>query len=112
MKKLMQDPNFEQTVLIDVPKRQKGRPEYGRKLVGGEGKVWADNQRKSRSVWSTSNENELLKEVLEIIKYDRNYREITLGQIMANFLEKHPGSEIKDGKENPVYIQYQYRSIE
>lgn len=85
----------EQTTLI----RPKGRPEYGRKLVNSE-YVWADNNRKSRSVWTTKAENDVLKTIMDIIKYDPDYKNITIGNILARYVETHKQAEIteKEGK--------------
>lgn len=93
---------LEQTTLI----RPKGRPEYGRKLVNDEYK-WADNGRKSRSVWTTKAENDILKEVMEIIKNDPNYESITLGDILARYLSTHEQAEIKEHE-----IDWKYKAFE
>lgn len=82
---------LEQTTLI----RPKGRPEYGRKLVNDD-YLWADNSRKSRSVWTTKAENDILKQIMEIFKNDPNYENITLGDILARYIEAHKQAEIKE----------------
>ena len=91
----MENTKLEQTTSI----RQKGRPEYGRKLVNND-YLWADNQRKSRSVWTTKAENDVLKTIMEIIKYDPDYKNITIGDILARYIETHKQAEIteKEGK--------------
>lgn len=89
---------LEQTTLI----RPKGRPEYGRKLVNDD-YLWADNDRKSRSVWTTKAENDILKQIMEIFKNDPNYENITLGDILARYMSAHKQAEIKEHEVNWQY---------
>lgn len=98
----MENTKLEQTTLI----RPKGRPEYGRKLINND-YLWADNQRKSRSVWTTKAENDILKEVIEIFKNDPNYESITLGDILARYLSEHAAAEIKEHE-----IDWKYKPFE
>lgn len=86
--------------------RPKGRPEYGRRLVNND-YAWADNQRKSRSVWTTKAENDILKEIMEIFKNDPNYENITLGDILARYIENHELAEIKEHE-----VNWQYKPFE
>ena len=101
----MEDPNYEQTALWEEPKRRKGRPEYGRKLVN-DNTCFADNLRKGRSIWSTQAESALLKEVLELIKYDPNYETITLGDILARYKRMHVAVRLEDGEQDVGYIPF------
>ena len=98
----MANTKLEQTTLI----RPKGRPEYGRKLVNSE-YVWASNNRRSRSVWTTKAENDILKEIMEIFKNDPNYKDITLGDILARYLATHKNAEIKEHE-----IDWKYKPFE
>lgn len=100
----MEDPNFEQTTLWER-KRKKGRPEYGRKLVN-DNTSFADNLRKGRSIWSTQAESLLLKDVLELIKYDPNYESITLGEILARYQRMHVAVRLEEGENEPGYIPF------
>ncbi len=104
----MEDPNFVQTEFQWVEpekekQRPKGRPEYGRKLIQ-ENVSFAEQQRKSRSVWSTQAENALLKEVLEIIKNEPDYENITLGQIIAHYKKWHVDAKLLEGEIDHGYV--------
>ena len=94
----MKDPKHKQIVLV----RPKGRPEYGRKLINNDYK-WVDNDRKSRSVWTTKAESEILKKIMDIFKNDPNYKNITLGEILDRYLEIHEQAEIKEHEVNWQY---------
>lgn len=87
----MENTKLEQSVQI----RPKGRPEYGRKLVNNDYK-FVDNERKSRSVWTTKAENDILKGIMEIMKNDPHYENITLGDILARYFSTHENAEIKE----------------
>ena len=98
----MKELKLEQTTLI----RPKGRPEYGRKFVN-ESYKWVDNNRKSRSVWTTKAENDILKEIMEIFKNDPNYKDITLGDILTRYISKHEQAEIKEHE-----VDWKYKPFE
>lgn len=88
------DPNFVQTELFEH--RKAGRPrDTGRKyIIGVDG--GADNTRRGRSIWTTTAENALLKEIWERIKAgDTN---IMLQVVIDDYLDKHTDVHTVDNK--------------
>lgn len=80
----------------------RGRREWGRKIIDTNGS-YADNRRKSRSVWSTAAENRLLNAVEDAIKNDPEWRNLTLGEIFARLQARQDGYTVTDGALDPAY---------
>lgn len=79
-----------------------GRPEWGRKITDINGS-YADNRRKSRSVWSTVPENRYLIAVLDALKNDPEWRNLTLGDIYNRLQAQQNGYTVTDGALDPAY---------
>lgn len=82
-------------------KKKAGRPEYGRRIEGKD--ELGNNRRKSRSVWSTHAENQILKSIMEIIKNDPDYAEITIGEVIERYLKENPEAKLLEGEKSYSY---------